>query len=280
MLKRNGSSLFEPPDKRRKKVNQPLPFVHSVSLPTNPKSGPSATASGPSTFLQSVATSSVTFSWKNIGTGLTWRHGKPEEVDGEDKMSQGAVNEAGNTGKAGVSEAGEGKPATVKEASKKKRSVVSRHPNIEWKTKHRPLFVEELIRSKGRGDARWQTRCSDCKDEVEEATDEKGRCVAFAVSEGIGITHFTLWRNGMMVICSGRGEEDCTGLEEEAEGVLRLRCLSCPYPDINLPTDWKEKARGPEGFLYRLVLCMDANFRLKEQLVSVTARAFFDDLNR
>ncbi|KAL0568129.1 hypothetical protein V5O48_013868, partial [Marasmius crinis-equi] len=54
---------------------------------------------------------------------------------------------------------------------KRKRTVQSRYPNIEWKSKYCTVFANEIMRHKGRGDARKQTRCSDCKGEVVEGED-------------------------------------------------------------------------------------------------------------
>ncbi|KAL0563633.1 hypothetical protein V5O48_018435 [Marasmius crinis-equi] len=48
---------------------------------------------------------------------------------------------------------------------KQRRTVRSRYPNIEWKTKYRAPFLDQLMRGKGRADARKQTHCSDCKGE-------------------------------------------------------------------------------------------------------------------
>ncbi|KAL0577484.1 hypothetical protein V5O48_004508 [Marasmius crinis-equi] len=44
-----------------------------------------------------------------------------------------------------------------------RRTVRSRYPNIEWKSKYRATFLDQVMRGKGRGDARKQAHCSDCK---------------------------------------------------------------------------------------------------------------------
>ncbi|KAF9471895.1 hypothetical protein BDN70DRAFT_819429 [Pholiota conissans] len=74
------------------------------------------------------------------------------------------------------------------------------------------------------------------------------------------------WRHLKMLKRAGRGHDD-TGAAGTRDGELAIQCPSCPHPGINLPTDWRD---GPDNqkFLYRLLICMDANFRLKNQLVS------------
>ncbi|KAK7016446.1 hypothetical protein VNI00_018883 [Paramarasmius palmivorus] len=58
-------------------------------------------------------------------------------------------------------------------------------------------------------------------------------------------------------------------VEEGFEGSLVIKCPTCPHPGINLPDGWELEARS---FLYRLCVCIDGNFRLKEQLVSSHSR--------
>ncbi|KDR72076.1 hypothetical protein GALMADRAFT_74300 [Galerina marginata CBS 339.88] len=74
------------------------------------------------------------------------------------------------------------------------------------------------------------------------------------------------WRHLKMLKWAGRGN-DPTGVSGTKLGELAIRCPSCPYPDINLPTGWAD-APNEMKFLYMLFICMDANFRLKNQLVS------------
>ncbi|KDR83151.1 hypothetical protein GALMADRAFT_134646 [Galerina marginata CBS 339.88] len=74
------------------------------------------------------------------------------------------------------------------------------------------------------------------------------------------------WRHLKMLKWAGRGN-DSTGVSGTQLGELAIRCPSCPYPGINLPTGW-ENAPPEMKFLYMLFICMDANFRLKNQLVS------------
>ncbi|KAG6819140.1 hypothetical protein H0H93_014961 [Arthromyces matolae] len=74
------------------------------------------------------------------------------------------------------------------------------------------------------------------------------------------------WRHLKMLKRGGRGH-DPIGVSETKDGELAVPCLTCPRPGVNLPEGW-EKASAGQRFLYQLVLCMDANFRLKNQLVS------------
>ncbi|PPR05742.1 hypothetical protein CVT26_008495 [Gymnopilus dilepis] len=74
------------------------------------------------------------------------------------------------------------------------------------------------------------------------------------------------WRHLKMMKRAGRGHDD-TGVAGTKEGELAIACPSCPHPGINIPEGW-EKAGDDERFLYFVVLCIDANFRLKNQLVS------------
>ncbi|KAL0568496.1 hypothetical protein V5O48_013487 [Marasmius crinis-equi] len=80
------------------------------------------------------------------------------------------------------------------------------------------------------------------------------------------------WRFLHMIIRSGAGHDLKTISGDKAtEGRLILQCPSCPHPGINLPLGWQEDT-SENRFLYHLRICMDANFRLKEQLVSSHSR--------
>ncbi|SJL12089.1 uncharacterized protein ARMOST_15510 [Armillaria ostoyae] len=52
---------------------------------------------------------------------------------------------------------------------------------------------------------------------------------------------------------------------------LAVLCPSCPQLGINLPEGW-ENAPPEMQFLYVLLLCMDANFHLKNQMISSYSR--------
>ncbi|EDR02155.1 uncharacterized protein LACBIDRAFT_332551 [Laccaria bicolor S238N-H82] len=60
---------------------------------------------------------------------------------------------------------------------------------------------------------------------------------------------------------------DPAGVEGVGEGALGLSCPHCPRPGVNLPDGW-DKAPESLRFLYFLTYSMDANFCLKNQLVS------------
>ncbi|PPQ77567.1 hypothetical protein CVT26_006159 [Gymnopilus dilepis] len=74
------------------------------------------------------------------------------------------------------------------------------------------------------------------------------------------------WRHLKLLKWGGRAH-DPAGVDATQPGQLAVRCPSCPYPDINLPDGWENADPGVR-FLYMLFVCMDANFRLKNQLVS------------
>ncbi|KAF8057953.1 hypothetical protein FPV67DRAFT_1676638 [Lyophyllum atratum] len=74
------------------------------------------------------------------------------------------------------------------------------------------------------------------------------------------------WRHLVMLKRGGRGH-DPAGAAGTKEGELAVPCLTCPHPGKNLPEGW-EKASKETRFLYTTMVAMDANFRLKQQLVS------------
>ncbi|KAE9403584.1 hypothetical protein BT96DRAFT_990028 [Gymnopus androsaceus JB14] len=67
----------------------------------------------------------------------------------------------------------------------------------------------------------------------------------------------------------GRGH-DPTGVAGTANGELVVKCPLCPHPGINLPKGWESDKKNTD--LYALRVAMDANFHLKEQLVSSHSR--------
>ncbi|KAL0568511.1 hypothetical protein V5O48_013468, partial [Marasmius crinis-equi] len=311
--------------------------------------------------------------------------------------------------------------------TRKRRTVRSRYPNIEWKAKHRATFLDQLMRGKGRGDARKQAHCSDCKGQPLEDEEEgverdrtavyrchdcflqdltcgkccvrrhwntpfhriekwtgtrfqrctlldlgmvvqlqhtsgfcthpkacyrhllvihtnglhrvklqfcgcsrareqhiqllqrrlyptnirKGRIstvITFECLEILQLQTLTTkgsiydfyralerltdntgvsrpqsryrqllrgirqWRHLKYLMRAGKGQQaECSGIEDDPETSLTLKCPSCPHPGINLPPGW-DQVQGRDSYLYRLCLCLDANFRLKEQLVSSHSR--------
>ena len=94
----------------------------------------------------------------------------------------------------------------------------------------------------------------------------------------------TQWRHLKALKQRGRGH-DPSGAEGTVNGGLAIPCPSCPHPGINIPSRWKDLPDEKQyvhwsycmrlqhsyficRFLYSKLVCMDANFRLKNNLVS------------
>ncbi|KAE9395621.1 hypothetical protein BT96DRAFT_958466 [Gymnopus androsaceus JB14] len=77
------------------------------------------------------------------------------------------------------------------------------------------------------------------------------------------------WQHLKLLKRCGRGH-DPSGVAGTADGELVVQCPSCPHPGINLPKGWENDKKNAD--LYALRVAMDANFRLKEQLVSSHSR--------
>ncbi|KAJ7231196.1 hypothetical protein C8J57DRAFT_1533806 [Mycena rebaudengoi] len=77
------------------------------------------------------------------------------------------------------------------------------------------------------------------------------------------------WRNIKMFKRFGRAH-DLDGIDETADGELALLCPACPQPGINLPEGWRDE---PPETVYKFAAHFgeDANFRLKERMVSSNA---------
>ncbi|KAF8882606.1 hypothetical protein CPB84DRAFT_1686622, partial [Gymnopilus junonius] len=73
------------------------------------------------------------------------------------------------------------------------------------------------------------------------------------------------WHHLKLLKWAGCGH-DPLGAEGTVLGGLALCCPSCPHPGINLPEGW-EHASLDTSYLYMQFIAMDANFRLKNQLV-------------
>ncbi|KAL0568201.1 hypothetical protein V5O48_013793 [Marasmius crinis-equi] len=400
-------------------------FPHAFTL-ASPASFPSSSGStalpphGP--FKASVGPGNPAFSWKAFGDSVKTSRARAEcsgNMSGEVKREENAEEDI-----AILHSREKGKQKEVTKERKKKRSVQSRHPNIEWKQKYRHIFVDELMRWKGRADSRKQGRCSDCKglDDDGKAGEErtpsyrcescfmgdmvckeccvkrhwdtplhivekwdgstfqaeplrnmglvvqlnhyrgfcaaskpaydrllilhtngihqvnvrfcgcseaipqyqqllrrrlypgnlrKGRiatAVTFEYLESLQVHTLTTkgsiydfyralekmsnntgeplpasrykqllciirqWRHCKMIMRSGYGQSDCSGVDEAPEGAMTVRCPSCPHPGINMDDNWKQQGEEVCRFLCRLILCLDANFRLKEQMVSSHSR--------
>ncbi|KAF7288924.1 CxC2 domain-containing protein [Mycena indigotica] len=63
---------------------------------------------------------------------------------------------------------------------------------------------------------------------------------------------------------AGRGHEE-NGLELTPKGGLYVECWACPHDGRNLPVGWQNVKSG-QSYLYKLMLSVDANFRLKNRL--------------
>ncbi|CAA7268125.1 unnamed protein product [Cyclocybe aegerita] len=74
------------------------------------------------------------------------------------------------------------------------------------------------------------------------------------------------WRHLHLLKRGSHGHDPC-GTEQTEPGALALQCPSCPHPGINLPPGF-ESVAADEKYLYMKFICMDANFWLKNQLVS------------
>ncbi|KAE9403518.1 hypothetical protein BT96DRAFT_1080167 [Gymnopus androsaceus JB14] len=77
------------------------------------------------------------------------------------------------------------------------------------------------------------------------------------------------WRHLKLLKWNGRGN-DPSGVAGTKEGDLVVPCLSCPHPGINLAEGWENDLARLDK--YSLKVTEDANFRLKEQLVSSHSR--------
>ncbi|KAJ7049006.1 hypothetical protein C8F01DRAFT_1266153 [Mycena amicta] len=62
----------------------------------------------------------------------------------------------------------------------------------------------------------------------------------------------------------GQGHTDA-GLDKAEKGSLTVSCWACPEEGRNLPQDW-DSVRPKDRYLYKLILAMDANFRLKNRI--------------
>ncbi|VDC04364.1 unnamed protein product [Peniophora sp. CBMAI 1063] len=69
------------------------------------------------------------------------------------------------------------------------------------------------------------------------------------------------FRHILMFKRAGRGHEP-GGIAGTPPGACAIRCPACPNLDLNVPKDW---ALSPFRWLYRLVLALDANFRLSNK---------------
>ncbi|KAL0573000.1 hypothetical protein V5O48_008967 [Marasmius crinis-equi] len=78
------------------------------------------------------------------------------------------------------------------------------------------------------------------------------------------------WRHLKMLKRGGRGHVE-NGIATTPPGELAVLCPSCPRPGVNLDEGWKD-VPPEKQFLYAVLICIDFNFRLKNQLVSSWTR--------
>ncbi|KAF9072844.1 hypothetical protein BDP27DRAFT_1216848, partial [Rhodocollybia butyracea] len=78
------------------------------------------------------------------------------------------------------------------------------------------------------------------------------------------------WRHLKMCKRAGRGH-DPSGVMGTQPGELAVECPACPHPDRNIPTDWKRWPSELQYLFYKFV-AVDANFRLRNKLVSTHAK--------
>ncbi|KAJ7060233.1 hypothetical protein C8F01DRAFT_1253560 [Mycena amicta] len=62
----------------------------------------------------------------------------------------------------------------------------------------------------------------------------------------------------------GQGHMEA-GLDNAAKGSLAVSCWACPEEGRNLPPGW-DSVRPKDRYLYKLIIAMDANFRLKNRI--------------
>ncbi|VDC07778.1 unnamed protein product [Peniophora sp. CBMAI 1063] len=67
---------------------------------------------------------------------------------------------------------------------------------------------------------------------------------------------------------AGRGHEE-GGIAGTPPGAAAVLCPACPNFDLNVPADW---ALSPFRWLYRVILALDANFRLANKLTRSTTQ--------
>ncbi|SJL18909.1 uncharacterized protein ARMOST_22511 [Armillaria ostoyae] len=74
------------------------------------------------------------------------------------------------------------------------------------------------------------------------------------------------YRHLLLLLRAGKGNE-CDGASRVAPGELAMECPACPNPHVNLPEDWRD-APPLLQYLYRKLVAIDANFRLRNLLRS------------
>ncbi|KAI1785457.1 hypothetical protein LXA43DRAFT_899833, partial [Ganoderma leucocontextum] len=72
-----------------------------------------------------------------------------------------------------------------------------------------------------------------------------------------------LWRHYAMVKRAGRHHG--VVIPHHAPNSLGVPCVSCPWPDFNLPPDWKTATPEHLKYIYRIVFGCDGNFSLPKK---------------
>lgn len=78
------------------------------------------------------------------------------------------------------------------------------------------------------------------------------------------------WRHMKMCKRAGRGH-DIGGVLGTAQAELAVECPACPQPGKNLPEGWEKMLEGL-AYIYALYLAKDANFRVRNGLISSDER--------
>ncbi|KAF7971009.1 hypothetical protein HWV62_22275 [Athelia sp. TMB] len=77
------------------------------------------------------------------------------------------------------------------------------------------------------------------------------------------------YRHVKMLARAGRGH-DPAGIVATKPGEIAVHCRACPQPGINLPDGWEDDVEN--RWLYALIICMDACFRLQNRSRSSDAK--------
>ncbi|KAE9389225.1 hypothetical protein BT96DRAFT_1003441 [Gymnopus androsaceus JB14] len=168
-------------------------------------------------------------------------------------------------------------------AKMKKKSLQSSRPHLYWRLNSQDAFLDELLQLNGRGNSLNQQRVLSVSQG--NGRNQDGRDVslsgapASSDADDQGIPHDNFYRAYCKVT------ECLSGLIEsslEYRALVRMRrgrtadgelVVQCPFvssPRYKSAKGWESDKKNAD--LYALRVAMDANFRLKEQLVSSHSR--------
>ncbi|KAG6819543.1 hypothetical protein H0H93_010895 [Arthromyces matolae] len=178
------------------------------------------------------------------------------------------------------------------ERNRRSRGPASADDPMKDFLEDRDLFLSELLRSEGRGEAPAMCGCNNVSPADHRCIDcllsFESKCSGYEYistiqrgSSNTGVEKardrydeflraVRQWRNLTMLKRSGRGH-DPQGISNTRKGECAVLCPACPHPGINLPPDWNI-APEDKRFLYAQFVGMDANFRLKRKNVSSEVR--------